>query len=98
MAHTLPADEERGFRRQIELLLARGQRLVSYSEAVDRVLTGRIDAPYIAFSFDDGFESCRWAGVILREYGTPACFFVCPSIIGETDPIRSAQVRARTTE
>jgi len=99
MAHTLPSDEERGFRRQIEQLLACGQRFVSYSEAVDRVLTGRIDAPYVAFSFDDGFESCRWAGVTLREYGTPACFFVCPSIIGETDAARSARfVRERLNE
>jgi len=91
MAHRLPADEERGFRRHLEQLLSLGQRFVSYSEAVDRLLTGRIDAPYVAFSFDDGFESCRWAGVILREYGTSACFFVCPSIIGEPDALQRAR-------
>lgn len=89
MVHEVHADEERGFRRHIEHL-ARYHTFVSYSEAVDRILTGRIDVPYLAFTFDDGFASSRWAGIILREYEARACFFLCPSIIGETDPGRVA--------
>lgn len=63
--------------------------IVSYSEAVERIQKGQIDSPYAALSFDDGLrESCLNAARILHSQGLSACFFVCPGIVGESDPDR----------
>lgn len=87
--HYLFPDQEKRFRVLLETLV-RTHRLISYSEAVQRVQQGDIDAPYVAFSFDDGVESCLRAARLLEEFGTTGCFFVCPSIVGEQDPVRRA--------
>lgn len=84
LAHSVKAVNMAQFRGIIERL-ARSYQIVSYSEAVRRVVCGPIDAPYLAFSFDDGFATCREAGDILASYGISACFFICPPIIGERD-------------
>lgn len=60
---------------------------VSYSEAVDRILQNRIDKPYAALSFDDGYKSCVRAADVLDAYGISACFFICPFSIDITDPL-----------
>ncbi|MDF2454535.1 MAG: putative polysaccharide deacetylase [Cytophagaceae bacterium] len=73
---------------QLHTLLKELQKMhtfISYSEAVDRVLTNRIDKPYIAISSDDGFKNNLRTAEILNEYDAKACFFVNPSIVGETD-------------
>lgn len=82
--HHLFPEEEEGFRNLIRAL-GRDHRLVSFSEAVDRVKSGRIDRPYVCFSFDDGLKQCARIGHILSEFGVSGCFFVCPSLVGETD-------------
>jgi peptidoglycan/xylan/chitin deacetylase (PgdA/CDA1 family) len=66
--------------------LARTHRFIGYSEAVERVAGGDIDAPYLAFSFDDGLKNCLRVAALLEEHGARACFFVCPGIVGETRP------------
>jgi len=63
-------------------------RFVSYSEGVDRVLTGNIDGPYISISFDDGLKNCLQAARIMGEFGATGCFFACPSMVGEMDYIK----------
>lgn len=83
MHHLFP-EEEAGFRNLIRAL-GRDHKLISFSEAVDRVKAGRIDKPYVCFSFDDGLQQCLRAGQILHEFGVSGCFFVCPSLVGETD-------------
>jgi len=83
--HHVFGDEEAGFRALVAHL-GRGARIVPYSEAVARVRRGPIDRPCVAFSFDDGFASCRRAAEILEEHGARACFFVVPSMIGERSP------------
>jgi peptidoglycan/xylan/chitin deacetylase (PgdA/CDA1 family) len=83
--HHVFADEEQGFYRLLQEL-AEQVTFISYTQAVDRVLAGAIDKPYAAISFDDGLASCARAARILRELGISACFFVCPSIVGQTDP------------
>jgi peptidoglycan/xylan/chitin deacetylase (PgdA/CDA1 family) len=83
--HHLFPDEEKAF----DLLLAalmREHTFITYSEAVERVVSGHIDRPYIAFSFDDGIKNCLRAVRIMNKYGAKACFFVCPHIIGKDDP------------
>jgi len=82
--HHLFPEEEAGFRNLLRAL-SRDHRLISFSEAVDRVKSGKIDKPYVCFSFDDGLKQCARIGQILKEFGVSGCFFICPSLVGETD-------------
>lgn len=66
-------------------MLSEQHTFITYSEAVKRVLTGRIDAPYIAITFDDGLRSCNQAARILAERGISATLFLVPPFVGETD-------------
>lgn len=67
--------------RAILDFLSREFTVISYSQAVDRVLNSRIDGQYLALSFDDGHKRWRDVSDTLRSYGMSACFFVCPGII-----------------
>jgi peptidoglycan/xylan/chitin deacetylase (PgdA/CDA1 family) len=82
--HHLFNDEENNFRQLLEFLL-RDHVFITYSEGIRRVLENDIDKPYIVFSSDDGFKNNLTFASILKEYGASGCFFVCPSIVGETD-------------
>jgi peptidoglycan/xylan/chitin deacetylase (PgdA/CDA1 family) len=73
-------------------LLSRSHAFISYSEAVERIETGAISRPYMAFTFDDGFRSGLAAAEIMRPYGATACYFVCPELVGLTDGNRLAKV------
>lgn len=78
--HSLrPADENK-FRDLLEML-ARDHEFITYGEAVDRALNGPIDKPYIAWSFDDGFDNNLRAAEILEEFGARACFFIIPDFV-----------------
>lgn len=88
--HDVHPQHEGAFRRMLESL-AREHTFISYSEAVRRVTTGDIDRSYLAVTFDDGRSTCFRAARIMSDLGIQACFFVCPSIIGETNPIRVKQ-------
>ena len=68
--------------------LARHHALPSYDEATERIAAGPIERPTVVFTFDDGRHSCLRAGRILAEHGARACFFVCPSIVGERNEER----------
>lgn len=81
--HVFP-DEEESFRGLLKIL-SRNHKFISYSEAVSRVQNGPADGRYLAFSFDDGLKNCLKAAEILKEFGAAACFFVCPSVLGEND-------------
>ena len=65
--------------------LAKNHEFISYSEAVSKVLNCQIDKPYITVSIDDGFKNNLRAAQILNDVGAKACFFVNPSMIGETN-------------
>ena len=86
LLHHIYPNEEQRFVQLIEWLSQSGHAFLSYSEAVHRVANGKIDKPYVAFSFDDGLSSCLTAGELLYQFGVGACFFVNAEIIGETDP------------
>ncbi len=79
--HSVRPHEEAGFERLVAAL-ERTSQLISYSEAVRRVLEGPIDRPYICFSFDDGFASCMRAALILERHGVSGCFFVPSAFVG----------------
>jgi peptidoglycan/xylan/chitin deacetylase (PgdA/CDA1 family) len=84
------------FRDEVEKLdllirtLAQHHHFVSHSEAVERILTGNIDRPYISVSSDDGLRNNIEAARVLDRYGIKGCFFICPSIIDERDPEKIA--------
>jgi peptidoglycan/xylan/chitin deacetylase (PgdA/CDA1 family) len=82
--HHLFRDEEKQLNKLLKLL-AEDHQFISYSEAVERVLSGNIDKPYITFSSDDGFKNNLKAAEILDRYNAKACFFVNPGIVGATD-------------
>lgn len=77
-------DEVQPFDRLMEHL-SKCFRFISYSEAVQRVSSGDIDQPYLAFSSDDGLRNNRQAAEVLEKYGATACFFLNPALIGEQD-------------
>ena len=82
--HHLFRDEE----EKLDILLrelSRHYTFISYAEAVDRIVTNRIDKPYLSFSTDDGFKNNLKMAEILNRYAAKACIFICPSIIGERD-------------
>jgi peptidoglycan/xylan/chitin deacetylase (PgdA/CDA1 family) len=83
--HHVFANEEESFRRLLRRLRP-AHSFISYSEAVQRMLSGEINRPYMTFTFDDGLKSCVRAVRVLREFSAKACFFICPPIIAETKP------------
>jgi peptidoglycan/xylan/chitin deacetylase (PgdA/CDA1 family) len=82
--HSVFEDEEESFRRLLRAL-SKEYSFVGYSTAVSKVLSGRIDGRYLAISFDDGFKNFLCAARIMAEFGITACFFLCGSMIGETE-------------
>lgn len=63
--------------------------VISYSEAVERLCTDRVDDVYAALSFDDGLRHTSLnAARVLEERGLSACFFICPGVVGESHPRR----------
>jgi peptidoglycan/xylan/chitin deacetylase (PgdA/CDA1 family) len=81
--HHIFKDEEILLRKLIEKL-SEHHSFISHSEAVNRILSGDIDKPYVSVSSDDGLKNNLRAGAILAEYNISACFFICPGVIGET--------------
>jgi peptidoglycan/xylan/chitin deacetylase (PgdA/CDA1 family) len=83
--HHIFKDEEANFELLLKTL-ARDHHFIGYTEAVERILKGDIDKPYVCFSSDDGLKNNVAAAALLDRYGAKACFFICPSMIGERDP------------
>jgi hypothetical protein len=81
------ADGQISALRQLIGMLRRHFEIVSYSDAVECVLEGRIDRPRIALSFDDGLLGCYKAAEVLHGLAVSACFFVCPAVAGNSDPV-----------
>ena len=82
--HHLFDDEIAPFKKLL-FELSKQHYFISYSEAVNRIKTGKIDKPYICFSSDDGYKSNTTLAEVLSQFGIKACFFLCPSVIGETN-------------
>jgi L-malate glycosyltransferase len=74
------------FRAQMEFV-RRHHRVVSLSEGVAAVTSGRTTERLVAITFDDGYkDNATIAAPILRELGLPACFFVSTEMIGSERP------------
>lgn len=85
--HHLFPEEEAPFGALL-LALLENHRIIPYTEAVERILEGKIDGPFISISFDDGFKNTLSASKILRQFGISACFFICPEFVGEMNEER----------
>lgn len=83
--HRLAPADEAAFRGLLRWL-AGGHRFIGLSEAVQRVRTGALDAPYVTVSVDDGFRSSLRVAALLEEVDARGAFFVCPSVVGCDDP------------
>jgi peptidoglycan/xylan/chitin deacetylase (PgdA/CDA1 family) len=83
--HHVFKDEEKEFVALLEWLVEAGHSFISYSEGIDRVVSGDIDKAYVSFTFDDGFKSCLRAAKILKEFGASACFFLNDLVIDQLD-------------
>ena len=83
---TWPADlsvTPENFERQLEILLDRGYRPITFTEAV----AASDERKLVAVTFDDGFASVHsLAWPILRRLGVPATLFVPTALIG-TGPL-----------
>ncbi len=78
--HHIFQDEEANFEQLLQKLSI-NHEFLSYSESVNKILTGTIDRPYICFSSDDGFKNNLRAAEILNRYNAKACFFVNPFVV-----------------
>ncbi len=85
--HHMYPYEETAFGEFLDWFASR-YKVISYSEAVERVRSGNIDAAYGAITFDDGLKSVLSAGRILQDRGYSATFFVCSGVLGETCPTK----------
>ncbi|WP_282118126.1 polysaccharide deacetylase family protein [Maribacter aquivivus] len=82
--HHIFQDELKNFENLLEYL-SKDHVFISHSEAVDRLLTDRVDKPYIAWSSDDGIQNNMLAAKALNKYGASCCFYINPASIGLTD-------------
>ena len=82
--HHVFKDEEKRLDSLLKRL-SKDHQFITYNDAVEKILRGTIDKPYITFSSDDGLKNNLRAAEILNEYNAKACFFINPGIIGEVD-------------
>ena len=72
------------FSEQINYL-SRHLRVISLTEAVDRINSGNIDNNYVVITFDDGFaDFYDYAYPILKKHDLPATIFLTTGLIDRT--------------
>lgn len=79
--HHVFDDEIQNFDKLLKAL-SKQHLFISYSEAVTKILSGKIDKPYISISSDDGFKNNLEAVKVMEKYGIKGCFFINPDTIG----------------
>lgn len=82
--HHVFKDEEKALDNMIKYF-KQNHEFISYSEAVERVLLGNIDKPYMSISFDDGLQNNLKAAEILTQNDVKACFFINPRFANSQD-------------
>lgn len=65
--------------------IANNFKVISYSEACERILNNTIDDYYICFSSDDGLKSNLIASKIFKKNNISCCFFINPQTIENRD-------------
>ena len=71
-----------GFDEQIKLL-TKYFKIISLTEALERLEYGKLQANYVVITFDDGYwNNYQFAFPVLKRHNVPAAFFVTTSLIG----------------
>ncbi len=71
------------FLRQVEFL-RKHYRIVSLSEAIEMLKAGKVEAPAVVLTFDDGYrENFVNLRAITDRFGVPATLFVCTNHLTE---------------
>ncbi len=84
LLHRIQPQEEQQFDEFVAWLV-NNFNTVSYRKAIGIIQSRENCGPTMAVSFDDGFKDNLRAAEILHRHGVSACFFVCPSMVGETN-------------
>lgn len=87
--HHVFDDELENFEKLLKELFIH-HTFISYSQAVEKILTNNVDKPYISISSDDGFKNNIKAAAILDKYNIKACFFINPDSIDLRNPDKVA--------
>ena len=80
LMHDLEATEEKSFEDFLSWA-NNFYRFESYGNALAMIASNSIDAPTMAFTFDDGLISNTRAARVLERFNTTACFFICPGVV-----------------
>lgn len=76
------------FRQRLELLRARGYRVISLDEAVSHLRQGRVPAEAVVITIDDGYAATTTiAAPLLREFGFPATVYVTTYHVETQTPV-----------
>jgi peptidoglycan/xylan/chitin deacetylase (PgdA/CDA1 family) len=67
------------FQKQMQFLRTEGYAVVPLAAACQKGESG--DRPRVAITFDDGYQSQKWAVEVLRDLGFPATLFVVPRFL-----------------
>ncbi len=78
--HYIYDDEVKNAKKIIKWI-AKNFKVISYSEAIQRLLDDNIDDYYICFSSDDGLKSNLIAAKLFKQYNISCCFFINPATI-----------------
>ena len=93
--HYVFDDERDSFARHVRVLTEQFD-VVSLSEAVDRLCTGRVGGNELAITFDDGFRNqLENAAPLLAEHGVSACFFLVTELVGANGDVAARICRER---
>lgn len=82
--HHLFSDEVQGL-KTITRYLQENYKIISYSQAIERLQTGAIDDCYICFSFDDGMLNNQRIADYFAQVGISAMFFINPKVVEEAN-------------
>ncbi|WP_452221584.1 polysaccharide deacetylase family protein [Lacinutrix salivirga] len=65
--------------------IANNFKVISYTEATERIKNNTIDDYYICFSSDDGLKSNLVASQIFKKHNISCCFFINPETISNRE-------------
>lgn len=85
----------RGFEAQLRLL-ASNYAIVSLATLLERMATARGLTNEVVLTFDDGLRNnLTTAYPLLKKYGAPATFFICPGLVAAGRWLWTHETRAR---
>lgn len=84
--HGVAASKLAAFGALVERLKERYE-FISYSAAIEKIITGNVDRHYATVTFDDGLRNHKDAAQVMLDHNVLGCFFITPAVI-DLDPSR----------